>query len=79
MTMQLNSDGSYPAYAWPGCYPIYYLCADGGTLCPKCANENKSLDSADDPQWHIIGQDVNWEDPELNCDNCNVRIDSAYG
>ncbi len=73
-----EDDGTYPAWAWPGGYPVYYLCADNGVMCPKCANDNAELDDVDDPQWHLIGQDINWEDPDLYCDNCNERIQSAY-
>ena len=73
-----DEDGSYSAYAWPGGYPIYHVTADGGVLCADCANENRELDSPDDPQWHVIASDVNWESPHLYCDNCNGRVESAY-
>ena len=39
-----EDNGTLPAYAWPGGYPIYYVLADGETLCPACANrENGSI------------------------------------
>lgn len=74
----------WPAYAWPGGYPIYYVTVDGGVLCPKCANENLAETTNADPdtldeQWAIQGNDVNWEDEDLICDNCNQKIESAYG
>ena len=82
--------GKLPAYAWPGGYQITYLCADGGELCPDCANgENGSLASEslidhnpDDPssaQWRIVSGAVFWEGPPILCDHCGARIESAYG
>jgi hypothetical protein len=79
-----ESDGTAPSYAWPGGYPLYYLCADGGVLCPTCTNKEKHLvtsaeiDGCSPSQWGIIGRDTNWEDPELFCDHCYARIESAY-
>jgi hypothetical protein len=82
-----DEDGKLPAYAWPGGYPIYYLVADNGVLCPACANqENGSIASEtldpecpDDNQWRIVASDVNWEDESLFCDHCSKQIESAYG
>lgn len=80
----LMENGKLQSFAFPGGYPIYYLCADGGVLCPDCANENLELiraaiaDSGADEQWEIVAADCNWEDPALTCDNCNKRIESAY-
>ncbi len=67
----------FDKYAWPGGYPIFYITEDGGVLCPDCANTEDTTDT-DDPQWRIVGAEVNYEDPELYCDNCNGRIESAY-
>jgi hypothetical protein len=87
-----NEDGTLDYYAFPGGYPLFYLCADNGVLCPKCANENKEvyLSSDDktpaqkeerynDPQWHIIAVGINYEDESMYCDHCNEHIQSAYG
>jgi hypothetical protein len=83
-----NDDGTYPAFAWPGGYPIYYLAADNGCFCPDCANgKNGSLcqfptldpECPDDRQWRIVGQDVHWEGEPIICDNCGAAIESAYG
>jgi hypothetical protein len=72
-------NGNYPAYAWPGGYPMYYLCKDGGVLCPKCLNDNKALiNDPDEPEWYVLASDINYEDPDLYCDNCSERIESAY-
>lgn len=87
-----NDEGGFDYYAWPGGYPLFYLCADGGILCPKCANENKEVyitsddktseekeNRFDDPQWHVIAVDINYEDTTMYCDHCNAHIVSAYG
>jgi hypothetical protein len=79
-----STDGTVPAYAWPGGYPIFYLCADGGVLCPVCVNVDMRsvLDAAfvdGDKQWDVVACDVNWEDDTMQCDNCNKFIQSAYG
>lgn len=71
-------NGTYPTYAWPGGYPIYYIVEDGGVLCPDCVNENLELAEGDDPQWCIVAYDINYEDDELYCDNCNKKIEPAY-
>jgi len=69
-----------PSYVWPGGYPVYYITADGGALCPKCANENaEQEDDPNDPQWFLIAQEANWEDENLFCDACSAHIESAYG
>ena len=61
MKPQSDEHGKLPAYAWPGGYPLYYLCADGGILCPQCANKEpavleseKHSDYPDDDQWRIV-------------------------
>ncbi len=59
-------------WAWPGGYPIYYLCDDGGVLCSKCANNNIKLtsDPGAERDWKITAADVNYEDAYLVCDHC---------
>ena len=76
--IQRDSDGTLPAYAWPGGYPIFYITADSGVLCPDCANNSEQTRDPVDPQWRLMGQDVNYEDPNLFCDHCDKRIESAY-
>ncbi len=73
-----------PAYAWPGGYPVLYVCSDGGVLCPKCINAELSLVDAairdnDRSGWRVVGADVHMEgEPEI-CDHCGAEIESAYG
>ena len=77
-----DNDNKFPSYAWPGGYPIFYVCKDNGVLCPTCANDNRKLVDAakqdNDPQWDVVAADVNYEDDSLYCDNCSQRIESAY-
>ena len=71
-------------HAWPGGYPLYMLCADGGCICHKCAGENAKLIIQatvlrDNHMWECEAIDVNWEDADLTCDNCGELIECAYG
>lgn len=73
-------NGQLQSFAWPGGYPIFYVTADGGILCPKCCNDNlELLNDPNDKQWHVVAADVNWEDESLYCDHCSGKIESAYG
>lgn len=80
-----DEDGKFPAFAWPGGYPIIYLMEDNEVICPDCANQEDAYADEDpapedpDPQWHIVAADVYWEGPDLYCANCNKPIESAYG
>ena len=77
MKAERNEHGKFDAYAWPGGYPIYYLAADNGVLCPKCANQyTEGRDN--DEQLKPVQADINWEDASLFCEHCNERIESAY-
>lgn len=66
-----------------GSYPLFWLTSDGGTLHHHCVKENmgqvgrSTRDKCRDG-WAIAGYDVNWEDPDMFCDHCNERIESAY-
>jgi hypothetical protein len=73
-----QNDGTLPAYAWPGGYPIVYMAADSGILCPKCANEYQpERDNAE--QLEAVAYFVHYEGAAEQCENCNALIDSAYG
>lgn len=79
-----QEDGTIQRYAWPGAYPIFYLTADNGVLCPQCIDDNRQLIEAaqaergSDRQWEVIAADVNYDHRELFCDHCNRRIEAAY-
>lgn len=82
-----DENGKLPAYAWPGGYPIFYLTADNGILCPDCANggngslasEHLDPECPDDNQWRLVACDVHYEGGSLECDHCGAEIQSAYG
>ena len=78
-------------YAWPGGYPLFLLCEDGGVLSIDAAREcwrqiaQAHIQTAKDArwkhanaQWLISAAAVNWEDPDLFCDHSGARIESAY-
>ncbi len=80
-------------YTSVGSYPKYYVCSDGGVLSHRAVLENiwqigRSMrelrgrshhkGAGELRQWRIIGIEVNYEDPELFCDDTNERIPSAY-
>ena len=77
-TIERDSDGQLPSFAWPGGYPIYYIVKDCSALCAKCAT--RSLDDPDEvPSFKPTDGDVYWEGPTMQCDQCNAGIESAYG
>lgn len=83
-TLPRNDDGTLPAYAWPGGYPILYSFADGAACCPPCANGENGSEaheaSADgDSQWTLVAGDIFYEGPPEFCAHCNGAIESAYG
>ena len=68
----LAPDEPLPAYAWPGGYPVYYLDREDSVLCAPCANRDaESLPTA-------VEYGINWEDPDLTCDDCSAAIECAY-
>lgn len=72
-----DESGKYPAWAWPGGYPIYYVVdKDCSVICPKCLNERAEELKSEGADRILM--DANYEDPELFCDFCNERIESAY-
>lgn len=71
-------------YTWPGGYPLFIVMADSGTLCMDCArDEYRQIARANRYRlhdgWHPADVGINWENPELRCDNCGDLIESAYG
>ena len=64
--------GKFLSYTNLGGYPLYYIALpEQRVYCPDCANQ----EDADPP---ITDGEVNWEDPDLYCDGCSTRIESAY-
>lgn len=80
--MIAENGGTVPAFAWPGGYPLFYVCKDGGVLSPEAVQAELALvlaaEADGDDQWHVIAMDANWEDTNLYCDHTGNRIPSAY-
>jgi len=63
-----------PAHAFPGGYPLYYLDDENCTLCPDCATKDRLDEFNTVTEWSI-----NEEDDTLFCEECNKRIENAWG
>lgn len=78
-----DNSGEFPAYAWPGGYPIYYLFLDGEICCPACANRKNGSDAditlETEKQWRLVDMEIHYEGGPLQCAHCNTFIKSAYG
>ena len=75
--------GQATQYAWPGGYPMFYICSDGGCLCPKCVTKERrrifeSIRDESRDGWKVDAADINYEDTSLFCDHCGNKIESAY-
>ncbi len=78
-TFKVDASKPVPTVAFPGLYPIYYIMRDCAALCPECVNDNLTLCAdTDNDNWCVEMSDINWENPELYCENCDCRIPSAY-
>ena len=71
-------------YAWPGGYPVFFIAADGEALSFQAVQDNLALvkeatdNPGSDPQWEVVGYDVNWEDENMYCAHTNKKIECAY-
>jgi hypothetical protein len=71
-------------YAWPGGYPLFFICSDGGALCCDCVKSERrnilqSIGHNLRDGWKVVAIDINYEEPDLTCDHCSKPIESAYG
>lgn len=83
-----TSVGSYPKYwlAADGGTLSHAACkANCGRIARAIRGDAKRADvdparfySWNEPQWRVVGCDVNWEDPAMFCDDSGERIPSAY-
>lgn len=77
-----NEQGKFDAFTSLGCYPLFYMTADDGVLCPDCANRENGSKAAfyhRDKQWRLTHVDIYWEGAPMFCEHCNGEIESAYG
>ena len=84
ITIETLKEFTRNQYAWPGGYPMFALCADGGVLSHTAVKDNyrlirESMRDDNDKQWQVVAIDINWEDAELYCDHTGDLIESAYG
>ena len=66
-----------------GQYPKYWVCKDGGILSHEAVIQNfwQILDQfyeLTNPQWNVIGCEINYEDKTLVCSHTGKPIESAY-
>jgi len=71
-------------FAWPGGYPLYFICADGAALSFEAALENadlirEAIAEKDDSGWRVVACEVNWEAEYLFCEHTGKQIAPAYG
>lgn len=81
-TLERDKNGNLISHVWPGGYPVVYIVADGGELCPACANGENHSDASvetDSYQWLLIGSVIHWEGEPILCSHCYAQIESAYG
>ena len=79
-SLRLADQLSANPYAWPGGYPRFAVTHDGGVLCHECCKSERSSigTTTGSDGWGVVALEANWEDPELFCDHCGARIESAY-
>ena len=68
-------------YTSVGSYPIYFVTANSDVLSYQAARDNMAevieAFSSDDPEWRVIGFEINWES-ELYCEHTGEPIEAAY-
>lgn len=70
-------------YSSVGSYPLYFVTSDGAALSHDAVRANyaeivQSIRENLNDGWRVVAHDVNWEDPELYCDDTGERIESVY-
>jgi hypothetical protein len=72
------------AYAWPGGYPLYFICDDGAALSFDSVKENLpqviyAIRHGLRDGWRVVACEINWEDNDLTCEHSGKPIPAAYG
>jgi hypothetical protein len=70
-------------YTSIGSYPKFFLTSEGGVLSVDSVRENiwqiaRATRDGSSDGWEIVACAVNWEDPDLYCEESGERIESAY-
>ena len=73
----------YGRFTSVGCYPLFFLTSDGGTLDPRTVREEiwtiaRAVRDDVNDGWRVVAVDVNWENPDMYDDHTGERIESAY-
>lgn len=77
-----DDNATWPAYAWPGGYPIAYVMDGGESLCAPCMDTQPVTFAGDDPQWNVIGAiafgaDTDYPEMDETCVHCGRVICQA--
>lgn len=69
--------------AWPGLYPLYFICKDGKALSfDTVQREFRTIAAAiregSMPEWEVVACEVNWENPDLVDADTDEKIPCAY-
>lgn len=82
-TLELRATLRAGPYAWPGGYPLVFLCADGECMAFETVRENyrECARAFDDHHnsWRIVGCFIHWEGDPIVCVHSGRMIESAYG
>lgn len=70
-------------YAWPGGYPVFFICDDGEPLSFNAARRHarqvcQSIRDAAPYGWRVVAAEINWEDESCFCAHSGEKIECAY-
>lgn len=69
-------------FAWPGCYPLYFIMQDGEAMSFESVQSElrRVLEGMrdKDSEWTPCAVEINYEDSDLTCAHSGKRIESAY-
>ena len=82
-TLELRATIRNGGFAWPGGYPIYFICSDGAALSFETVRANlksicDSIRTKSNDGWQVVACAINYEDGQLTDEHTGKRIESAY-
>lgn len=82
-TKQLRATLRNGGFAWPGGYPMFFICDDGGALAFETVRANLrsvlwSIRNNCADGWKVCGVSINYEDNELTDAHTGKPIEPAY-
>lgn len=72
-----SNDGSLAVYAWPGGYPLFYICHDDRRILVTCVDCARKVEKESDDV-RVVKAHINWRDENLYCEVCDDLIECAY-